>query len=71
MEYKGVNYQIVQTADGWRWTIFLDANSTKSGISRNRSVAILDALGAIQKARKKVGRPNVSATVGQPQHHQK
>jgi hypothetical protein len=52
MEYKGLKYQIVQTAVGWRWTVFLDVNSTRSGISRNRSVAILDALRAIQKSQK-------------------
>jgi hypothetical protein len=38
--------------------VFFDANTTKTGISRNRSVAILDALSAIQKAKKGARRAN-------------
>jgi hypothetical protein len=62
MEYKGIKYQILQSTDaqGWRWTVFLDANSTRSGISRNRSVAILDALRAIQKAKQAARNANKS-----------
>jgi hypothetical protein len=63
VEYKGINYQMLQStgAQRWRWTVFLDAHSTKSGISRNRSVAILDALRAIQKAKQTARNANKSA----------
>jgi hypothetical protein len=51
---SGFGYQIVQSADPreWDWTLFHDGNSIRTGICRNRSVAILDALRAIQNAKK-------------------
>jgi hypothetical protein len=43
MEYKGVEYSVVQLTDdaGWRWEIRFDDGKTKSGVSRvSRAVAI-------------------------------
>jgi hypothetical protein len=47
MEYKGIEYQVLQTPNppGWKWIVFLDANRTRTGYSRTRAHAILDARG--------------------------
>ena len=52
MEYKGIEYQIVQTAHptGWRWIVNLDDCHTKMGVSSSRQYAIYDATNAIEKA---------------------
>jgi ABC-type branched-subunit amino acid transport system substrate-binding protein len=52
MECKGIEYQIVQTANpsGWKWTVFLDATRMRTGESHNRSLATIEALHAIDKA---------------------
>jgi hypothetical protein len=52
MDYKGVEYTIVQTANpsGWKWTVFLDATRTRTGISRSKADAIRDAERAIDNA---------------------
>ena len=52
MEYKGVEYQVLQTTSppGWKWIVFLDANRTRTGYSRTRAMAILDAEHVIDKA---------------------
>jgi hypothetical protein len=52
MEYKGIEYQIVQTAHptGWRWIVYLDDRQTKMGVSSSRQYAIYDATNAIEKA---------------------
>ena len=49
MEYRDIEYQLVQTADPccWKWTIFLDATRTRTGISLTRADAVLDAERAI------------------------
>jgi hypothetical protein len=42
MQYKGIEYQVVQTANptGWKWTVQLDATRTSSGTSYSmKSVA--------------------------------
>jgi hypothetical protein len=52
MDYKGVEYTIVQTANpsGWKWTVFLDATRTRTGESPTRQLAVLEAERAIDKA---------------------
>jgi hypothetical protein len=59
-KYKGCEYRVVQSASPreWKWTVFFDGNGRRTGISRNRSVAILDALRAIQKAKKDARKAN-------------
>lgn len=49
MEYRAIEYQLVQTANPccWKWTIFLDATRTRTGISLTRADAVLDAERAI------------------------
>jgi hypothetical protein len=49
MIYKGIEYQVIQTANpsGWKWIVFLDETRTRTGISRSRTGAILDAESAI------------------------
>ncbi len=58
MEYKGVEYSVVQTANptGWKWTAFLDATRTRTGVAHSRAHAILDAKRAIEKAVKSLDR---------------
>jgi hypothetical protein len=52
MEYKGIQYQVVQTANptGWKWTVQLDGDHIKTGVSFLREYAIYDATNAIEKA---------------------
>jgi hypothetical protein len=52
MKYKGIEYQVVQTASpgGWRWTAHLDDGQTKTGMSSTEQYAIFDATNAIEKA---------------------
>jgi hypothetical protein len=52
MEYKGIEYQIVQTAHptGWRWFVYLDDFHMKMGVSPSKQYAIYDATNAIEKA---------------------
>jgi hypothetical protein len=43
MQYKGVEYSVVQLTDdaGWRWEISFDDGKSKSGVTRvSRAVAI-------------------------------
>jgi hypothetical protein len=51
MEYKGIEYQVVQTASptGWRWTVHLDDGQTKTGMSPTEQYAIFDATNAIER----------------------
>ena len=51
MEYKGIEYEVVQTANptGWKWIVRLDADRRKSGISVSRMMAITNAKRAIEK----------------------
>jgi len=46
MEYKAIQFEIVQTRDPccWKWIIFLDATRTRTGIALTRADAMLDAL---------------------------
>jgi hypothetical protein len=52
MEYRGIEYSVVQTANpsGWKWTVVLDEKKTRTGDSWSRAAAILDAEGTITKA---------------------
>jgi hypothetical protein len=52
MEHKGIQYQVVQTANptGWKWTVQLDEGRTKISVSPSREYAIYDATNAIEKA---------------------
>ena len=52
MEHKGIQYQVLQTANptGWKWIVHLDADKTKTGLSYSRESAIFIATCAIDKA---------------------
>ena len=52
MEYKAIQFEIVQTRDPccWKWIIFLDATRTRTGVALTRADAVLDARFAIEKA---------------------
>jgi hypothetical protein len=52
MEHKGVQYQVVQTANptGWKWTVQLAEGRTKTGVSFSRGHAIFYAINAIDRA---------------------
>ena len=52
MDYRGIEYHIVQTANptGWKWTVILDAKRQRTGITRSRAFAAFEAEHAIDKA---------------------
>jgi len=52
MEHKGIQYQVVQTANptGWKWTVQLNQGRTKTGVSFPKNSAIFDAVNVINKA---------------------
>jgi hypothetical protein len=52
MQYRGIEYQVVQTANptGWKWTIQFDSKRVKTGAGYNRTSAIALAQRAIDKA---------------------
>jgi hypothetical protein len=54
MQYKGTEYQVVETSNptGWRWTVNFDEKRTKTGSGYNRNHAIGLAQRAIDKAEK-------------------
>jgi hypothetical protein len=54
VEYKGIEYIVVQTATptGWKWTLCLPEGRTKSGTAFSRFSAIKFAQNAIDKLRK-------------------
>jgi hypothetical protein len=46
VEYKGIEYSVVQLTDGtgWRWEVRWDDGKSKSGVTQvSRAVAIKDA----------------------------
>jgi len=51
MQYKGIEYQVVQTANptGWKWTVQFDATRTRSGTTYSMKSAILQAQRKIDK----------------------
>jgi hypothetical protein len=52
MEYKNIQFDVIQTTNpyGWKWIVFLDANRTRTGVGLTRADAVLDAEFAIDKA---------------------
>jgi hypothetical protein len=54
MQYRNIQFSVVQTANpnGFKWTIGLDADRIRTGISHSMKVAILDAQRKIDKALK-------------------
>jgi hypothetical protein len=52
MQYRDIQYQVVQTANptGWKWTVQLDDQGTKTGNAYSRAAAIALAQRAIDKA---------------------
>jgi hypothetical protein len=54
VDYKWIEYSVVQTANGWKWIVFLDATKTRTGMARTRAHAVLDAEHAIDTAIKAV-----------------
>jgi hypothetical protein len=49
MESHGIQYSVVQSGGLWRWLVHL-RNELKTGYARNRSLAVLAAIKAINKA---------------------
>ncbi len=60
MEYKGIQYQVVQTANptGFRWTVQLDEKKTRTGVARAKGTAIFQAVSFIDRALRERPRPN-------------
>jgi hypothetical protein len=56
MQYKGIEYQVVQTANptGWKWTAQLDVTRTRSGTSYSMKSASLEAQRKIDKELKEL-----------------
>jgi hypothetical protein len=52
MEHNGIQYQVVQTANptDFKWTVQLDENKTRTGVSFSRGDAILSAMRFIDRA---------------------
>ena len=55
MDYKGIEYQIVQTSSpsGWRWTVEMEGRRPRVGTGYSRAAAIALAQIAIDKLIKK------------------
>jgi hypothetical protein len=51
MDYKGIEYHVVQTANptGWRWTVHMEGREPRTGSAYNRTTAIALAQIAIDK----------------------
>jgi hypothetical protein len=58
MEYKGVEYEVLQTSNptGWKWIVRLETGRHKSGISFSRPMAVTSAKHAIEKILKALAR---------------
>jgi hypothetical protein len=56
MEHKGIEFKVVQTASptGWKWTIQLNAERARSGVSYSMQSAILDAKHKIDNELKRI-----------------
>src|ERR1700730_6686778 len=67
MEYKGVEYQVVQTTDptGWKWTVELGREQTRTGSGRSRTAAIGLAQITIDEAIKKGSPINSTGLIAQ------
>jgi hypothetical protein len=53
MEYRGKKYSIVQGIGraSWKWTVYLDENTVKSGSAPTREAAKIKAIWTVDKAR--------------------
>jgi hypothetical protein len=53
MEYRGKRYLVVQGVGrvSWKWTVYLDENTVKSGSASTRAAARIRAIWTIDKAR--------------------
>jgi hypothetical protein len=53
MEYRGKRYTVVQGIEraSWKWTVYLDENTVKSGRAPTREAAKTMAIWTIDKAR--------------------
>jgi hypothetical protein len=51
MEYRGKRYTIVQGVDAnsWRWTVYIDEKTVKSGAANTRESATTNAIWAIDR----------------------
>jgi hypothetical protein len=60
VDYKGIQYTVVQTANptGWKWTIRLDESRTKEGVAFSRASAIAFAERSIAKRLKRENKPS-------------
>jgi hypothetical protein len=60
MEYRGIQYEVVQTANPTRFkrVVHIDSIRTRTGESYSRKTAVLDAERAIDKALKAAPKPN-------------
>jgi hypothetical protein len=52
MDHRGVEYQVVQTANpfGYRWTVELDAEKTRTGTATSKGNAIFQVARVIDTA---------------------
>ena len=52
MEYKTIQFEVIETTNpyGWKWIVFLDATRTRTGIGLTRADAVSDAEFAIDTA---------------------
>ena len=59
MEYRGKHYTVVQGIgpDAWKWTVYQDDNTVKSGLAATRKSAETSAIWAIDKALTKKPKP--------------
>jgi hypothetical protein len=62
MEYKGIEYRVVQMAGspGWRWELLLDPKKATTGEAYSRSSAMLIAGQAIDKILKDLPNDNAA-----------
>jgi hypothetical protein len=56
MDYKGIEYTVVQTSHprGWKWTAYFDPTRSRSGDAFSKVRAISDAEKAIDRALKRL-----------------
>jgi hypothetical protein len=55
MEHKGTRYSVIQSVDpsGWKWVVNTE-RGTRIGTARNRTLAILQAIKAIDKDERQI-----------------
>ena len=49
MDYKGIEYHVVQTDTGWSWTVKMEGRDSRTGSAYNRTTAVALAQIAIDK----------------------